>query len=183
MNKILTAVFAFTLTIGLAYAESFTGTTRVFPDWSHKTTGLTTVSETFASSLFTFTHTSGNGANQMNQLWHSTETIVASGTNVIDLTGGITNAFGTVLTMAEVRLLTFKAGSTNASTIQIGGGASAFSSMFADASDALLIRPGGFIMLVGPDATGYTAGSGNLTLINNSGAGVATIDIYIGASD
>jgi|15BtaG_2_1085339.scaffolds.fasta_scaffold00546_8 hypothetical protein len=183
LNKLLIAACAFSLTLGLAYAESFSGTTRIFPDWSHTTTGLTTVKETFDSTLYQATHTSGTGANKMNQLWHGTVTIAASATNTIDITGGITNSFGTVLTMSKVRMVFFEAGSANVDTVTIGGGASAFSSIFADSSDAFVLRPDGAIFISGTDATAYAAGSGNIQFVNNNGNSNATVKVYLGASD
>ena len=111
--------------------------------------------------------------------------LAASATNTIDITGGITNAFGEVLTMAEVRLISFSAATANAGTISVGGSATPFSSWFGDVSDVLVLRPGSGLLLTGPDATGYVVGGGLLQFVNDSGDtnSSAVIDVYIGASD
>ena len=177
-KTLIVATIAGLFSLG-ATAETFTGTTRLTGSWSHSLTGVTTVSETFPDSLATFTHTSGTNANQMNQLWRGTVSLSGSGTNEINIAGGITNAVGTALDIAEVRFILVTATSTNGSTISIGGGS--FVSMFADSSDMIVLRPGGTLMLIAPDATGYAKGSGVLRIINQS-ASAASATVYIGGS-
>lgn len=180
-SKIIASVFAFCLILGLARAGDFAGTTRLFPQWTHTTTGETTVRETFDDSLYSWTHTSGTNINQMNMLWHDTLSIAASGTNTVGITGGITNAFGEVLTMNEVSFVFVISASANDGTLRIGGGTNAFSSWFTTATDELVLRPGGAIMLTAPDAAGYAAGSGNMRFIN-TGTGTASVVVYLGGS-
>jgi hypothetical protein len=182
-SKTICSLLVFSLTVGIGFAETFTGTTRIVPQtWVHSTTGLTTVREVLPSSIFSWSHTSGTGANQMDQLWHGAVTMTASGTNTLDLTGGVTNSFGTVLTMAEVRLMVFTTAISNEDTVSIGGGPTAFYSFMNSTNDLLTIRPEGAIMFVAPDATGYAIGGGLLKFVNNSGVSNATVNVYIGAS-
>jgi hypothetical protein len=171
---------------GYALAETFSGNVRIMPVWSHTKTNVTTVSEAFAYALYTFTHTSGTNANQMNQLWHQSVAFVAGGTNTYDLAGGITNAFGTTLTMAKVRFLYIEAATTNGSTLTIGNHANAFSSWLGATNQTAKIRPGGALMLVGPDAAAYAVGAGStdiLKLVNDDGSAGASATVYVGAAD
>jgi hypothetical protein len=127
--------------------------------------------------------TDGTGADQANRFWADRRTLAASGSESHDLAGGLTDALGTVLTFAKVRALAVIAAEANTNNVVIGGAASnALASMFGDASDKVVIKPGGAILLVAPDAAGYavTANSGDLLQVANSGAGTpVTYDIAI----
>ena len=165
----------------IAGAESFSGNLLVRPDWTHTKSGATSVSESFGT-LFNWSFTSGTTTNQMDQLWVSRRTLAANTAETLDLTGGVTNSFGTALTMAEVRMLIVTINATNASTIAVGGAASASFNSWAGASnDTVRVRPGGLMLLVAPDATGYAIGGGNLA-VTNEGASAVAYDIYVGAS-
>ncbi|MGW4648045.1 hypothetical protein [Kitasatospora sp. NPDC004289] len=130
---------------------------------------------------------SGTGAGQVDKLWVATRTIAASGTDDLDLAGTLTDAFGAVFTLARVKGIIVAASSANTNVVQVGGAASnAFVNWVADATDKVVLRPGGFMAVAAPDATGYpvTAGTGDLLRITNGGAGTSvTYDICVlGAS-
>ena len=163
-------------------AASFSGSLIVSPNWTHSSTGVTTVAETF-STLLLWNFTSGTNAHQMNQLWRQRSSVAASGTNEINIAGGITNAFGEVLTMSEVRMMIFSLETNQLNNISIGGAAGTpFSTWLGDASDKLVMRPGGFFLLTAPDATGYAVSTNSLIRITNEGTNAITYDVYIGAS-
>lgn len=165
------------------YAETFSGNLLVRPDWTHKKVGATVASET-VSSLFSWAHTSGATTNQMNQLWVADVTLASNAVRTINLAGGITNSFGTVLTMAEVRMLAISAASANTGTITVGGAAAnTFATWAGDSSDKIVVRPGGFLLIVAPDATAYAVGANGNLMISNNAAASASFDIYIGGSD
>jgi len=120
----------------------------------------------------------------MNQIWVSRRSLTNSASETIDLDGGVTNSFGTQLDFAEVRLVFISAASTNTAALNVGGAAAnAFSTWLGDASDVVSIRPGGVLMVVGPDDTAYTVSTNGNLKIQNGGTGNATYDIYIGGSD
>lgn len=165
------------------HAATFDGSLVVRPSWDHKSTGVTTVSESF-SYLLNWAFTDGTNANQMTQLWRSRRTLTNSATETINLLGGVTNAFGEALTMGTVRMLAFSSASSNTASISIGGAAATvFSSWLGDASDVVVIRPTGFLLLVGPDATGYSVGTNGSLKVSNNGTNNVTYDIYVGASE
>ena len=166
-----------------SYAESFSGNLLVRPDWTHKKVAATVASETF-SSLFSWAHTSGTSTNQMNQLWVSRRTLASNAVETINIAGGITNSFGTVLTVAELRLLAISANSTNTGTITIGGAAAnTFATWAGDTSDKIIVRPGGFLMMVAPDATAYAVSTNGNLMVSNNATATVSYDIYVGGSD
>jgi hypothetical protein len=174
------------LAAAIAGAESVSGSLSVVNNLTH--TGPSTLSsakETF-SQLVSWTVTSGDSTNQMNALWHDRRTIAGSTNETIDISGGITNAFGTVLNLTEVKFFVIRPASTNDSTISVGGAAAnAFTNWVADATDAVRVRAGGTLILLAPDATGYgvDAGTGDALLVSNDSTNSATYDIYVGGSD
>jgi hypothetical protein len=131
--------------------------------------------------------TNGTGANQIDRVFSDRRTLAASASESLDLAGTLVDALGATVTFARVRALRIKADAANTNNVVVGGAASnAFASLFGDATDKIVVRPGGLVLVVAPDTTGYvvTAGTGDLLQVANSGAGTGvTYDITIlGAS-
>jgi hypothetical protein len=107
----------------------------------------------------------GTGAESGDQTWHDRRTLTTGASETLDLYGTLTNAFGATVQFNMIRILWIINNST-ASTLQIGGAAAnAFSPMFANSSDILVLRPSGatypaMVALTAPDATGYDVTSG-----------------------
>lgn len=127
--------------------------------------------------------TDGTGADQATKLWTDQRTIAASSNDDLDLAGGISDAFGAALTLTKVKALLIKAAATNVNDVVVGGAASnQFLTPFGAGTDKVKVKPGGTLVLIAPDATGYgvTAGTGDLLRVANSGAGsTVTYDIVI----
>jgi len=110
----------------------------------------------------------GTGANAGNQQWTDQRTLASGANEELDMYGTLTNAFGDVINFARVRCIFIRNLSTT-DTLLIGGAASnAFSTMFASATDILVLGPAtsaqqSFVLLCRPDATGYvvTTGTGD----------------------
>lgn len=126
------------------------------------------------------TLTTGTGANQANESFHDKRSLAASANEDLDLSGtGLQNAFGTDVALARVKALYIENHDT-VTTLTIGAAASnAWATMFADSSDALVLRPGGFMLVAAPGATAYavTAGTGDLLRVAR-GAGSPTDTNY-----
>lgn len=126
---------------------------------------------------------SGTGAGQADKVFADRRTLAASATENLDLAGSLTDALGATLTFARVRALLIEASSANTNNVLVGGAASAqFATMFGDATDVLVVRPGGLVLLVAPDTTGYAvaATTGDLLKVANSSSGTGvTYDITI----
>jgi len=116
----------------------------------------------------------GTGANQANAFWIDARTLAASATENLDLAGVLTDAFGNVLTFTKIKAVLVEADDANVNDVVLGGAASnAWAAMFGDATDTIKIKPGGFFMIVAPDANGLavTASTGDLLKVANSGGG------------
>lgn len=148
---------------------------------------LGTASDDLKTTPFKWAITSGTGANQADILWHDQRTLTASSSEDLDLRGSLTTAFGGSVANARVKGIIIKAASANTNNVLVGGAsATQFVNWVSDATDVVVVRPGGCFMLMAPDATAYavTAGTGDLLKIANSaGSTSVTYDIIvIGAS-
>ena len=148
-----------------------------------KSTGdLSTASDplSFAKA---FVMTNGTGANNANMVFADTRTLAASGTEDLDLAGGVTNSFGTTTTFTKIKALIISAAAGNTNDVVVGGHATAaITSLFGDATDKVKVKPGGTVAFVAPDATGYaiTATTADmLTVTNSAGTTGVTYDIVV----
>lgn len=127
--------------------------------------------------------TNGSGANQANMIWVDTRTLAASTAEDLDLVGVLTNAFGTVLSFSKIKGIIISAASANTNNVLVGGdGSAAFVNWVSDATDVLIVRPGGTLCLMAPDSAGYavTATTADLLQIANSSSGTSvTYDIIL----
>jgi len=135
-----------------------------------------------ANDDHSMTFTDGTGAGAAQKYWESLRTLAASATENIDLSGGITDVFGNVLTLTAVKILRIRASSANTNDVVIGGAASNAFPLFGGTTPTLAIKPGGEVLIVAPDANGYTvtAATGDILKVLNGGAGTSvsyTIEI------
>lgn len=125
----------------------------------------------------------GTTAGKADLVFSDTRTLAASASENLDLAGGLSDAFGAALTFAEVVAILVRASEANTNDVVIGGAASnAFSAPFGAATDKLVIKPGGYVLLVAPGDPAYpvTAGTGDLLKVANSaGSTGVTYDIII----
>lgn len=124
----------------------------------------------------------GAGLGQASKAFSDKRTLAASANDSLDLAGVLVDAFGAIITFTKIKGIVIAAAATNTDTISVGGGSNPFASFFGDATDELVIRPGGLFLLTAPDAAGYTvtAATGDLLAIaNNSASGAAEYDIIL----
>lgn len=131
------------------------------------------------------TLTDGTGASQIDRVFSDTRTLSASATEDLDLSGSLTNAYGTV-TFARVKAVFVVADSANTNNVNVTRPASNGFPLFLAAGDGLPVRPNGIFMWACSDATGVavTAGTGDLiTFTNSAGSTSVTYSVVIlGAS-
>ena len=124
----------------------------------------------------------GTAANKADLIFADQRALGASGTENLDLAGGLSSPAGDTLTFVKVKGIYVRAAAANGGNIVVGGAASnAFQGPFAATNDKLNIPAGGYVELVAPVA-GWTVtpGTGDLLLIaNDDGAAGATYDIVI----
>lgn len=134
------------------------------------------------NKTFSQTFANGTGASQANQIWTDSREISGSGNDDLDMATSLTNAFGTTLTFTSIKGIIISAASANGGNIEVGAeGTNPFASFFGDATDQLVIAPGGFFGLVNPAADGYavTAGTGDILRIANTDGSAVNYDIMI----
>lgn len=129
----------------------------------------------------------GVGASQVDKVWDDIRTIAISGTDDIDLSGSLTDAFGAALSFARVKGLFVAADAGNTNNVVVGAAAATqWVGPFGAATHTVAVRPGGFFGIACADATGWPVvnAASDLLRIANSGAGTAvTYSIVIlGAS-
>lgn len=134
-----------------------------------------------------FPWTTGTSNGQINLVWSDRGTMAASGTNTIDLAGGITDPYGHTLTFTTVKLLIVRNRNVAAGdTLRVGpAGSAGWVGFWADASDRSLVRAGiagqpGLLICydpIGIDVTATTADS--LSIIEAGGANTGNYDILI----
>lgn len=125
----------------------------------------------------------GTGADQIKNIFADTRTLTASANEDLDLAGGLTNALGQTITFTKIRGILVRAAAGNTNNVIVGGAASnQFVTPFGGTAHTVTVRPGGLLVMVANDATGYavTAGTGDLLRIANSaGSSSVTYDIVL----
>lgn len=125
---------------------------------------------------------SGTGSGAVDLMYIDQRTLGASANETIDISGGITDPFGTTLNFVTVKGIFIKASTGNTNNVLFKPAASnSFLGPFNAAADQVSIPPGGCFLVTAP-ATGWavTAGSGDDIYLANSGAGSSvTYDIHI----
>ena len=125
---------------------------------------------------------SGVSAGQADLMFTDTRTVAASGTDALDLAGGLTDAYGTSLTFVEVRAVLVAAAAGNTNNVRVNRPSSNGVPLFLAASDGIDVPPGGVFLWTCP-ADGkvtVTASTGDLLNIDNSSSGTSvTYDVVI----
>ena len=135
-----------------------------------------------ALSKSEITLTPGTSANNADLIFMDTRTIAASSSENLDMAGSLVDPLGATLTFATIKAIYVKASSGNTNNVVVGGaGSNTLLGIFSDATDKIIVKPGGVFMWVAP-ATGapVTASTGDILLVANSGSGTpVTYDIVI----
>ena len=150
-------------------------------------TGPNTFSDEFDPALSKILRlTDGTAANQADLLYAAERSVGSGANDDLDLSGGLTDAFGATITMVEVVGIVIineaANGTANTTDLTIGAGSNPFVG-FLGATDTIgPIKPGGTFMLFAGDAAGIgtvTAGTGDILRIANSAGATANYQIAI----
>lgn len=123
----------------------------------------------------------GTGAGQANKMFSDQRTLAASASETLDLDGSLLDAFGVAIAFSSIKAVVFVASESNLDNIAIGGGANPFLSFVGDASDELILPPGGLIVLAAPgDGFSVTASTADgLDVTNLDAVNAATYDVIL----
>lgn len=128
----------------------------------------------------------GNAVDLAQIAWADERTVTASGTDSIDIAGGITDAFGNTLTFTKLKLLALWNKSTTVGDIlTIGGNANSVPFCSA-ANDKIIVGPNGIALLWNPSAAAYavTGATGDIIdVIETGGANSVTYRIFLVGTD
>ena len=125
--------------------------------------------------------TTGNGANQVNEMFDDDRTLAASANEELDLSGTLTNAFGDTIAFTGVKALYIK-NNSSVDTLTVGDAAATpWEPFFGATGETLQIPPGGMLLLTAPSAGGWpvTGGSADKLKITNGAGGSTTYRIII----
>jgi hypothetical protein len=109
--------------------------------------------------------TDGTGASAANKQWNDYRTLGGSADS-LDLAGSLANRIGETASFTKVRLFAFKADSTNAGNLTVGGGSNAWAAAFG----TLTAAPGSLYFLKCPTTAGWavTAGTGDICQVSGT---------------
>lgn len=104
----------------------------------------------------------GTGAGQVNKQIHRDVDIADGVTHTYDLASGLTDSFGDAVAMTAAKILVFQ--NDGAVNLELNGS--------SGLTPLMTVRPGGIVVVIAPDATGYptAGGNGQMTVQNASGA-------------
>lgn len=122
-----------------------------------------------------------DATNKADLLFSDTRTLAASGTENIDLSGVLTDAFGAVITTAEIVAIFISAAAANTNNVNVSVPATnGFAGPFLAAGDGVAVKKGEWQLFVSQSGWAVTAGTGDLLTVANSAAGTAvTYDIVV----
>lgn len=131
---------------------------------------------------YLYTTSVGTSSGKADQVVIAERTLSGSGSDSLDLAGGVGNIFGGTVTIAKVVAIGIVNTSTTTGDILVVGGAAsnAFSTMFADATDKIKVQPGGSLFWASPLVPAdVTATTGDILQVTNAGSNSVTYRIII----
>jgi hypothetical protein len=112
--------------------------------------------------------------NQDDVLFADTRTLAASTTENLDLAGVLAGLLGGTITAAEITAIYVEADPGNTNDVLVGGAASnAFNGPLSGTTPKLQVGPGDCALVTNKKGWTVTAGTGDILLVGNSGAGTS----------
>lgn len=123
----------------------------------------------------------GTGTGQASKTFTDRRTIAGSATDTLDLTAVLLDAFGAAITFTAIKAIIIKAAADNGDDIEIGGNAAAFASFMGAATETIIVKPGGLLVLTTGEGAGYavTATTADMLDITNADADPVDYDIIL----
>lgn len=159
-------------------AKSFSGNIKLSVSGSFTNNNdLDTVSQAINYSK-KFDLTNGTGADQAN-MYFSDQRAIGAVPDDLDLYGGLTDAYGATINFAVIKGIIVYAASANSGNITIGGDAAAFVNWVSNATDSIVIKPGGMFAIVDPSAGGYAVTNTTADVLQINGTNGDVYDIIL----
>lgn len=167
---------------------SLTATIRLADNWDHQAVDDVGSAKDSNPEPLEVRFTYGTGDDQVNDQYRARLTLKSNTEVAIDLAGGVTNVFGTVLTFSSIKEIRITNLATDAThVLKVGQlGTPTSGNLMSDIFDGsttsrIKLRAGATFLLLAP-LTGYTVtgGSADVLLISNEGPGFSVdFDIVI----
>lgn len=115
----------------------------------------------------------GTGIDQANAVYIDAFSIAASGSQLYDLAGTLTDRLGNPLVFTAIKTILVRADAANVNNVVYGNALNDLAGPVSPITATLPILPGGFMLLVNRSAAGWAvvAGTGDQLKLANSGAG------------
>lgn len=124
--------------------------------------------------------TDGTGADQMDVLWADNRTAPDNGSDDLNLhDGSISDAFGDPFTLDILKVLYIKNNSEDTHLIYSGS----LPIFAAPLTTLMRIMPGGFVLMIAPDANGVDVTTNDLIQFQHTGTGDLPYDIIVAGVD
>jgi hypothetical protein len=135
---------------------------------------------------FSWSITTGTGADQGDRLFHDTRTISANSSEELDIVGSLTDAFGDTFSPAGIKALCVIGSTGNSHNITMGNSTAAtFLAGFGSATHTWAIGPGDIFLATKRNATDWDCAAGStdkLKFTNGSTGNTATYFIALVAA-
>jgi hypothetical protein len=164
---------------------ALSGTAKVSFDFTQTKTPDNTTATAKIQHALSLTFTDGNAAGNADRIWTDTRTLAASASESLDFSGSLTNVYGDTAIFADVRAILVTAASGNTNNVNVTRDTTSPESglpLFLASGDGLAVRPGGFLAVACPDATGYpvtAATADRITFTNSAGSTEVTYTVTV----
>jgi hypothetical protein len=133
------------------------------------------------NASWTWNVATGTGSGQADKIWSDTRSLGASATEDLDLSGVLTDLFGTV-TFAKMKAFAIRSAAANLNNINVSRPAGATGvPWFLAVSDGFVLTPGGMFLYALPQ-TGITVTNSTadlITITNAAGTNTVSYDVVI----
>lgn len=170
----------------MAVTRTLSSTLGITVTANNTNTGTPLVSTSVADNLqrtVTISLSTGTSADQADRVYQFNETLAASGTRDLDLSGSLTDSLGQTVVFVEVTSIVLINKATVAgSDLLLGAGSNPMVNWVETGGDRVRVKAGGFMALGCRYDPGYaiTAGTGDiLRITNESGSATVEYDIII----
>jgi hypothetical protein len=127
----------------------------------------------------------GTATGLASQQWYDSRNLIASATEDIDFAGGVTNAFGVVVTFITLKVIFVRAATTNTNSVEVTRKATTGLPLFMADGDGISLAPGAWFIYASP-TTGKTVTAttdDTLTFTNSAGGTAVDYDIFVAGTD
>lgn len=170
----------------MAVTRTLSSTMAMTVTGNNVNTGTPLVSTSVADNLqktVTIALSTGTSSEQADRIYQFNETLAASGTRDLDLSGSLTDSLGQTVVFVEVTSVVLINKATVAgSDLLLGAGSNPMATLWGTAGDQIRVKAGGFLALAAKYDPAYaiTAATADiLRITNESGSATVEYDIII----